>query len=190
MAVELKRDIRRMILETARKQFLRYGLKKTTVEEIAQELKISKKTLYEQFKGKQEIWEELLRIEAYKTTEYLKTYLSPDSTPMERLEKLSGFYFRRQLQSQETPPLKDGAEGDDTQRQFRELAMSAAFPDLVTILLEEASTSLELKDLDNRALAELLTTLIDKAASLREKGYSISVDIIKELALQLVRKSS
>ena len=101
MAERQVRDIRRMILEVARKKFLHFGLRKTTMEEISRELRISKKTLYAEFESKQHIWNELVQIESKKTAEYLKTYLASDVSPLERLGKLGGYYMRRQLQSAE-----------------------------------------------------------------------------------------
>ncbi len=43
------------ILETARKLFERYGIKSISMDDIAKELGISKKTLYQQVEGKQDL---------------------------------------------------------------------------------------------------------------------------------------
>jgi AcrR family transcriptional regulator len=45
-----------MITRAAEKRFIRHGLAKTTMEEIARDLRISKATLYHYFKNKEEIY--------------------------------------------------------------------------------------------------------------------------------------
>ena len=48
-------DVRKRILEIARPQFLRYGFRKATMSEIAAELGMSKKTVYEFFPSKENL---------------------------------------------------------------------------------------------------------------------------------------
>jgi len=57
------------IIKTAQKRFSRHGLTKTTMEEIARDLRMGKATLYHYFKSKEEIFYEAtkLEIERYKT---------------------------------------------------------------------------------------------------------------------------
>jgi AcrR family transcriptional regulator len=44
------------ILDAARSKFDRFGFKKTTVDEIAREARISKRTIYEHFKDKEDLF--------------------------------------------------------------------------------------------------------------------------------------
>ncbi|GIV44349.1 MAG: hypothetical protein KatS3mg035_1472 [Bacteroidia bacterium] len=54
---ELKEDLtRKRIIETATKHFLEYGYKKVTMDEIAEALGMSKKTLYQFFPSKYELF--------------------------------------------------------------------------------------------------------------------------------------
>jgi AcrR family transcriptional regulator len=48
-------DIRENIIKTAEELFLRFGFKRVTMDDIARELAISKKTIYQYFKDKNEI---------------------------------------------------------------------------------------------------------------------------------------
>jgi AcrR family transcriptional regulator len=48
-------DIRQNIITTAEDLFIRYGFKRVTMDDIARELSISKKTIYQFFKDKNEI---------------------------------------------------------------------------------------------------------------------------------------
>jgi len=48
-------DIKNNIIESARNLFLKYGIKSVTMDDIAQTLAISKKTIYQYFKDKDEL---------------------------------------------------------------------------------------------------------------------------------------
>ena len=50
------------IVETARLLYFRFGYSRITVEEIAREMKISKKTIYNHFTGKREILDEVIEL--------------------------------------------------------------------------------------------------------------------------------
>ncbi len=51
------------IIKTAQKRFSRHGLVKTTMEEIARDLRMGKATLYHYFKSKEEIFYEVTKLE-------------------------------------------------------------------------------------------------------------------------------
>ncbi len=44
------------ILDISKQRFARFGFKKTTVDEISRDAGISKKTLYENFKNKEDLF--------------------------------------------------------------------------------------------------------------------------------------
>lgn len=71
MAVDSKRtpvamadDTRGGILEAARRRFLRFGVRKTTVDEVAREAGCSRTTLYTHFRNKQDLYASLLQQDA------------------------------------------------------------------------------------------------------------------------------
>ena len=53
--------VRERILNTAEKRMVRFGYRKVTMDEIAQDLGMSKNTIYKQFVGKEEIAKSLVR---------------------------------------------------------------------------------------------------------------------------------
>jgi len=60
----MESEKRAQILTLAKKKFERFGFNKTTVDEIAKDANISKRTLYQEFENKEKILEELFMFEA------------------------------------------------------------------------------------------------------------------------------
>jgi len=98
-----KEEIRKKIISVSRDIFGRYGFRKTTMEEIARELKMGKSSLYYYFKSKEEIFEAVVRYEANllrsELTRAIKSVESPVekmknyvSVRMKAFEKLSNYY--------------------------------------------------------------------------------------------------
>ena len=55
----MAQEIKNMILDKAKERFDRFGYKKTTMDEISRDCKISKKTLYELFSDKENLFNSL-----------------------------------------------------------------------------------------------------------------------------------
>ncbi|MGB8647631.1 MAG: TetR/AcrR family transcriptional regulator [Anaerolineae bacterium] len=84
------------VLRAALELFGRYGFKKTTMDEIAEAAGMSKRTVYEVFKGKENILAELVMSEALHFRKMLIGRIKPLSDPVEKLElfcNLSTDYF-------------------------------------------------------------------------------------------------
>ncbi len=60
MAQIKKKEIARIILKTARKEFLEKGFKNVSIREIAEKAKVSKSNIYTYFKNKDELFEKIL----------------------------------------------------------------------------------------------------------------------------------
>jgi len=78
-----KRDL---ILTLAKKRFERFGFNKTTVDEIARDAGISKRTLYQEFESKGKILEELFMYEALSVRKAILNQLSKINEPAEKLQ--------------------------------------------------------------------------------------------------------
>lgn len=91
--------MRDIILKTAADKIQTYGLKKFTMDEIAAELKVSKKTIYKYFKSKDEIiheyFREIIETDKKSTLESLKK----DSTFVEKLNSIIYAYHKFRLPS-------------------------------------------------------------------------------------------
>lgn len=78
-------DVKNLILDKAKERIERFGLKKTTMDEISKECRISKKTIYEHFTDKEDMFKCLLLRECHKTIETLFLQMGDISDPLERL---------------------------------------------------------------------------------------------------------
>lgn len=95
---EKKREI---ILQIARKLFARYGLKKTSVDDIAAEAKISKATIYYYFKSKQEIFKTVVDREWAILRNAVREAISREKSPQKKLRAfiLTRMSYMRKLEN-------------------------------------------------------------------------------------------
>jgi AcrR family transcriptional regulator len=77
----MKNDKKEKIIEIATKIFSRFGMKKSTMDEIAQHIRMSKSTLYHYFKSKEDIFLEVVKKEADTFKTYLKDELRKAHSP-------------------------------------------------------------------------------------------------------------
>jgi len=80
-----KEERRSLIIEKARELFARFGLKKTTVDDIASACGMAKATLYYYFKSKEEIFRAVIEREFGIFRERMKKALSKVDDPREKL---------------------------------------------------------------------------------------------------------
>ncbi len=78
-------DIKNNILDKTKDRLDRFGFKKTTMDEISRDCKISKKTIYEHFKDKEDLFTCLITRECHKTVEILFSQVCEIADPLERL---------------------------------------------------------------------------------------------------------
>ena len=87
-----KPETRHRILETAREHFFALGFTKVTMDEMAHELGMSKKTLYQHFPGKKELLREALWGINLKISEGLNGIITNNQTDFsKKLEQALGF---------------------------------------------------------------------------------------------------
>lgn len=78
-------DKKETITKTAQKLFARFGLNKTTVDEIAKFARIGKGTIYHYFKSKEDIFAEVIEKEARYLREQVRQAIVCKETPQEKL---------------------------------------------------------------------------------------------------------
>ena len=98
-----KEEFRKKVIITTGEIFSHYGFKKTTMDEIANALKMGKSSIYYYFSSKEEIFEAVVLYEANVLRNELTTAIKAVESPIEKLrnyvfvrmksfEKLSNYY--------------------------------------------------------------------------------------------------
>lgn len=98
-----KEEFRKKVIIAAGQIFSRYGFRKTTMDEIARELKMGKSSIYYYFKSKEEIFEAVVLYEANVLRNELTTAIKSVDSPVEKVrryvfvrmktfEKLANYY--------------------------------------------------------------------------------------------------
>ncbi len=82
-------DVKNLILDKAQERMERFGFKKTTMDEISKDCRISKKTIYEHFTDKEDMFRCLLLRECRKTIDLLFAQMGDVSDPLEKIVLLT-----------------------------------------------------------------------------------------------------
>jgi AcrR family transcriptional regulator len=82
----MESEKRNQILNLAKRRFERFGYNKTTVDEIARDASISKRTLYQEFENKEKILEELFMFEALCVRRAVLNQINKISEPAGKLK--------------------------------------------------------------------------------------------------------
>ena len=86
------------VLDVAKYKFNKFGFKKTTVDEIARETRISKRTIYGKFKSKEDLFVSLFMREALTARKHLLKTLAGIEDPLEKIKAYFMFtqeYFQK-----------------------------------------------------------------------------------------------
>jgi len=90
------------LLKAAQKRFIRHGLNKTTLNEIAIDLRIGKATIYNYFESKDQLFTETVKLEISEYLEQIKNCFNNEAlTVKERFQE----YFFIKMKLGETYPL-------------------------------------------------------------------------------------
>lgn len=81
-------DVKSLILDKAKERFDRFGYKKTTMDEISADCRISKKTLYEHFQDKENLFNSLFMRECREAQVIIFDSTKGIPDPLDRLKKL------------------------------------------------------------------------------------------------------
>lgn len=81
-------DKKNRILDAAKNRFRRFGVKKTSIEEVCRDIGISKKTLYEHFRNKEDLFASLFIREALANREIILKDVKDIQDPLEKVKKI------------------------------------------------------------------------------------------------------
>jgi len=79
----LANDRKNQIIKAAAKRFARHGLNKTTLEEVARDIRIGKATIYHYFESKDELYLEVLKWETNLFIEQVKTIFANEQNTVQ-----------------------------------------------------------------------------------------------------------
>lgn len=86
MSIEKDELVRNEILTQAQKLFQQFGLKKTTMDEIATACGKAKSTLYHYFKSKDEVFEAVIQMEMINLRKYVKSKVEENKTMIDKIK--------------------------------------------------------------------------------------------------------
>ena len=81
----MKQEKTESILNTARKMFARYGLRKTSIEEMARMSRVAKATIYSYFGNKDQVYLEVLRREKDEIVDKVSSAVSQEALTKNKL---------------------------------------------------------------------------------------------------------
>lgn len=87
------------ILDTARKMFARYGLRKTSIDEVARMSRVAKATIYNYFGSKDRVYLEVLRREMDEIVEKISSSVGQEASPKDKLIAFVRAKFRYMRQA-------------------------------------------------------------------------------------------
>ncbi|MEA3280045.1 MAG: TetR/AcrR family transcriptional regulator [Thermodesulfobacteriota bacterium] len=95
----MKEEKAKLILDTAKKMFGRYGPQKTTLEEIARVARVAKATIYNYFGSKDRVYLEVLRREADEIVKKISSSVDREVLPGDKLIAFARAKFRHMRQA-------------------------------------------------------------------------------------------
>ncbi|MFA8434538.1 MAG: TetR/AcrR family transcriptional regulator [Marinifilaceae bacterium] len=180
-------DMQLEIANAFERLFCSLGYKKTTVDRVANELKISKKTIYKYYKGKEEVYQYLVDRFAQSEVEVMENELQTIADEAEKLDRVNGFCFLRLQKAIEAGKQEEFSfyypcdiVVEAFQRAYRQL--------IRTILLQGSEKGIfQIDDLD--LCMEYLEALIAKSIELAKTGtYPNIVKQNMEMVLKIISK--
>ncbi len=90
----MKQEKLESILDTAKKMFARYGLQKTSMDEMARSARVSKATIYTYLGSKDRVYLEVLRREANEIVEKVSLSVAQQVSPEDKLVAFARAKFR------------------------------------------------------------------------------------------------
>lgn len=147
-------DIKNLILDKAKDRFDRFGYKKTTMDEISRDCKISKKTIYSFFDNKENLLISLFQRETIRVQETIFSGLGEISDPLDKLvlliKKAVG-YFRED--NFLTRLLKDENALFSTSVNTKNLSIDLDVIKIIAEIIHEGKQHGKFRDVDEQVIA-------------------------------------
>lgn len=172
----------RRIREAFKRHFLHYGYKKTNVDEVATELHMSKRTIYEYFTSKEDIFQHVISDLAAKNIEEIRGRLEEKDTYRERIDGLIDMIFshKREVHRNQEKRLKDKHEREIAHKIFKR-----AFQDFAAELINKGFARGEItSDMSPETIVCFINAIVQEGINLQEtdQGNNIEEDVKKAVS--------
>lgn len=87
------------IMDAAKKMFARYGLRKTSMDELAQRARVAKATIYSHFGSKSRVYQEVLKREADEIVSKISERIARESSPADKLRAFIKIRFTQMIKA-------------------------------------------------------------------------------------------
>lgn len=146
-------EVKNRILSKADEMFQSYGFSKVTMEEIASDLGISKKTLYKHFSNKEHLLKEILNNIKCEVDDFIEELISNKS--MEFIEKLKRFmnFIAKQGTRLEGPIVRDLMKSHpEFWRDIEEFRKKKAYSNLSRLIEQGIKSGIFRKDVNTEVV--------------------------------------
>ena len=154
-------DNKNYILDVAKQRFDKFGFKKTTVDEISKDARISKRTLYEHFKNKEDLFVSLFIREALTARKEILKRLKNIEDPLEKIKKFMVFsrdYFKEQPFMVKVLEDGDGLYAPFLKKKYR-VFVEEGILNIFADILREGIEKSEFRKMDTRITSYIIFKL-------------------------------
>jgi len=173
-------DIEEQIADSFEKHFNHHGFKKTSVDEVAKDLKMSKKTIYKVFSSKEKIYYFIVKRVAKKYCQDMTKKLKDEPTVLAKFSNLINQIF---IVSRKWIKADNDAFEFKYKYEISELAFQDAYSDLFSDLLEEGAKTGELM-IDNVTITtNFIKGIISEAMKILHNTPDVEIEkeVIKSI---------
>jgi AcrR family transcriptional regulator len=183
---EITDKLKSRIAGAFEKHFRHFGFKKTTVDDVAADLGISKKTIYAQFKSKDEIFYYIISRKAEARKEIIEDQIMHIDSAMGKMEEMIRINFSefRKVHKRKIKAMDEHFQSEIAAGAFRQ-----AFKQLVSNIIEEGVKKGEFEVSDHDITVRFTQALITEAIhTIREDNSLKPEDILVASVNRLLRK--
>lgn len=176
-------DLKEEILDIAKKHFDRFGFKKTTLDEIAKDLKISKKTIYEHFEDKEDLFVSLFIRETLSARQKIFEGIPDTVNSIEKLKmalERGTYIFNKDSFLVRVLKDDDGLYSPFLTTKYHEMVEEGIIAIIAEILTEGKEKGL-FRDIDEKKAAYFFFRLFQSITYVRTMEFGDEEDVDKKL---------
>ena len=181
-------DTKDLLLNVAKGRFARFGYKKTSMDEICKDAQISKKTLYEVFKTKEDLFVALFIKEALTARKFVMDRLRKVEDPLEKIGRfmqVSREYYEKHPFMVDVLRDQDGLYAPYLKKKYKlfvEDGILRIFSDIVKAGIEKG----EFKKVDTDIAAYIIFKLFQAFTYAKTMNYKSGREKEKREVIELV----